>query len=283
MVLILWLLCSTCSVLGYLGSSRTGSKSPRNAVAVPKTCLLDSRRDVTISYIEKHRELEQDDVINTGLGREKLLYADSDILVYDKAANSQTAPGFSTRESLAVNAAKDFNVERVDQMIAHRLDHSTSGVIIFARNVEALKNLHTQFRQSRVLKQYVALVDGVPSSYEGECNLPIQRDMESRPRVRIGMDGRQSFTSFTVQEVAPDRSSSLLLLRPHTGRTHQLRIHLASIGHPILGDFFYAPTPVYLRSPRLCLHAKEIVFVHPRTNQGMRFITQEDFDICKAK
>ena len=164
-------------------------------------------------------------------------------------------------------------------MIVHRLDHATSGIIVFARNLDALKNLHTQFRQKKVRKHYVAIVDGVPPSFEGEIHLPIQRDMESRPRVRIGIDGRESLTSFTVQEISPDRSSSLLSLRPHTGRTHQLRIHLASIGHPILGDFFYAPTSVYLRSPRLCLHAKEMVFSHPRTKQGLRFVTQENFKV----
>jgi tRNA pseudouridine32 synthase/23S rRNA pseudouridine746 synthase len=233
------------------------------------------------SYIDQNSELEAGKlIINSGLGRETLLYADEDILVYDKAANTQTAPGYSTRESLAVNAAKVFNVERVDQMIAHRLDHATSGVLIFARNVDALKDLHHQFRLNRVRKLYTALVDGVPKSFEGEIELPIQRDMESRPRVKISADGKESRTSFTVQAIAPDKKSSMVLLRPFTGRTHQLRIHLASIGHPILGDFFYAPPEVYTRSPeRLCLHAKEITFVHPRTKQGMRFTTKENFGV----
>lgn len=232
------------------------------------------------SFIDKNSELEKDGCINSGLGRETLLYADSDILIYNKAANSQSAPGYSSRESLAVNAARDFNIERVDQMIAHRLDHATSGILLFARNVDALKNLHQQFRLNRVRKLYTAVVDRVPKSFEGEIDLPIQRDMESRPRVKIHPDGKGSLTSFSVQAIAPDRRSSLVLLRPLTGRTHQLRIHMASIGHPILGDFFYAPPEVYLRSSeRLCLHAKEITFAHPRTNQGMRFIAKEDFGL----
>jgi 23S rRNA-/tRNA-specific pseudouridylate synthase len=88
--------------------------------------------------------------VNSGLGSETLLYADDDIIVMNKAPNSQTAPGYTTKESLAGSVAREYNIERVDQMIVHRLDHGTSGIVVFARNVEALRDLHAQFRTKHV-------------------------------------------------------------------------------------------------------------------------------------
>ena len=178
--------------------------------------------------------------INEGLGKETLLYADEDILVYNKPENCQTAPGYVSRNSLACNVARDFKLERVDQMIAHRLDHGTSGVVVFARNVNALRSLHEQFRHNWIHKRYVARVHGLLPSLEGEIRLPIQRHIQSRPRVRIHPDGKYAHTEWHVLQVdrSEGKESCIVSLRPFTGRTHQLRIHLASIGHPILGDFF---------------------------------------------
>ena len=229
----------------------------------------DSVPDTSLSYIDGV-DYERE-CMNEGLGKETLLYADLDLLVYDKAANCQTAPGYKTRESLACNAARDFGVERVDQMIAHRLDHGTSGVLVFARNVDALKSLHEQFRRNWIHKRYVARVDGLLPSFEGEISLPIQRHMESRPRVRIHPGGRESQTQWHVLQLDEEAQSTLLSLRPQTGRTHQLRIHLASIGHPILGDFFYGSKDIYNKADRLCLHASELSLHHPRTREPLRF------------
>lgn len=217
--------------------------------------------------------------INEGLGKETLLYADEDILVYNKPENCQTAPGYVSRNSLACNVARDFKLERVDQMIAHRLDHGTSGVVVFARNVNALRSLHEQFRHNWIHKRYVARVHGLLPSLEGEIRLPIQRHIQSRPRVRIHPDGKYAHTEWHVLEVdrCEGKESCIVSLRPFTGRTHQLRIHLASIGHPILGDFFYASEEVYKMSNRLCLHASELSLRHPRTRQGMRFTVKCPF------
>ena len=254
--MLLWGALKTALIL-YLASNRVLSFWCNNfrLYSRPILSVSDVRKaEVDISpfgkvgsksYIDTH-DYERE-CLNEGLGKETLLYADSDLLVYDKPANCQTAPGYTSKDSLALNVARDFKLERVDQMIAHRLDHGTSGVVVFARNVEALKSLHEQFRRKWVHKRYVARVVGQPSTFEGEITLPIQRHIESRPRVRIHPDGRPSHTQWHVLQVASDKASSLLSLRPLTGRTHQLRIHLASIGHPILGDFFYANEEVYNR------------------------------------
>jgi len=211
------------------------------------------------------------------LGTEELLYVDQDILVFNKPANCQTAPGYLTAESLALTAQKTFNIERVDHMIVHRLDYATSGIIIFARNVEALKDLHTQFRLNQVHKRYRALVSGTFSTFEGEVDLPLRKNILSKPLQEIHPLGKPSKTEWKVS--AMDESNTLLVLTPLTGRTHQLRLHMKAIGHPIVGDFFYATKEVYLQSDTLCLHAEEIRFFHPTTKKAMFFCVPAPFSL----
>jgi len=240
------------------------------------------------SFIDSNaaRERVSDRNMNANLCDEVLingcLYKDEDILVYCKPHNVQTAPGFMETDSLSSRVAIEYNLTSVarDQLIVHRLDYATSGVLVFARNVAALTDLHSQFRLRKTYKRYSALVEGCfCNSLEGEIDLPLTKDLENKPLNKVNPDGKPSLTSWRVVAQDVRRNVSLVHLRPLSGRTHQLRIHMASIGHPILGDFFYAPLESYLRAKRLCLHAEELRLLHPRTRQPMRFNVQSPFTL----
>jgi len=180
------------------------------------------------------------------------------------------------KASLASRIAEEYALDDLqrDQLVVHRLDYATSGVVVFARNVEALAALHTQFRKKLVYKRYVALVQGTfKESSDGLIDLPLGRDFENVPLNKVNaLNGKPSTTQWQVAAHDTARNVSLVNLRPITGRTHQLRVHLSAIGHPILGDFFYSDNDVYNSARRLCLHAEELRILHPRTNQPMRLL-----------
>ena len=222
---------------------------------------------------------------SSGLDQVKLLYCDADIIVLDKPPNLNTVPGVVETTSLAQFAAEAFKVARVDQMIVHRLDYATSGVVVLARNLEALTILHKQFRNKhQVFKEYSAVVYGRPISMEGEINLPLGRDPHRGSPFQCvhAVDGKPSLTLWTLQQFT--KQQSLLRLRPITGRTHQLRVHLASIGLPIVGDKFYCSEESRsaddaMGARRLWLHAESLGIVHPRTNAPLRFTAKRPFKL----
>ena len=222
---------------------------------------------------------------SASLQQVKLLYCDADIIVLDKPPNLNTVPGVVETTSLVQFAAEVFKVARVDQMVVHRLDYGTSGVVVLARNLEALTVLHKQFRNKhQVFKAYSAVVFGRPSSMEGEIDLPLGKDpLRGSPFQCVKpTDGKPSLTQWTLLQSSEQRS--LLLLRPITGRTHQLRVHLASIGLPIVGDKFYCSEESRvaddsMRAQRLWLHAETLGIVHPRTNAPLRFTARRPFKL----
>ena len=209
-----------------------------------------------------------------GLNRlEDVLYVDNDIIAYNKPPNLLSVPGLYDKDSLASRAVKTFGLDRADKIIVHRLDYHTSGVIIFAKNEFSLRRINEQFRSknSMVYKKYKAVVKGVPSSLHGEIDLPLGRDeVKLPPYNKVDINGSPSRTTWHVEAVKSN--CTLLSLIPHTGRTHQLRIHMAAIGYPILGDYFYAPKEVLDLSPdRLLLHSESLHLFHPRTNKHIGF------------
>ena len=201
----------------------------------------------------------------------QLLYFDDDILVFNKPPNILSAPGLKDHYNLATCVSKNYSIERVDHMIAHRLDYATSGVIIYSRNELSLKKLHKQFREKTLYKRYSSIMAGLPKSLEGEIDLPLGRDPDiGPPYYRVdSIQGKKSLTHWTV--IRQGRNSTYVHLRPLTGRTHQLRILMAAIGHPLLGDFLYAPIDIYYASPRLQLHAEYLGIYHPTTGKPMLF------------
>lgn len=202
----------------------------------------------------------------------RVVHADAALLVVDKPAGLLAVPGRGAagQHNLLATLRADFD----DAMVVHRLDMATSGLMLFARGADAQRALSRAFAERRVHKRYEAVAEGCLAGDEGEIDAPLGADWPQRPRQRIDAErGRPSLTRWRV--VARDADSTRLTLEPVTGRSHQLRVHLQSIGHPIRGDALYAPAP--LRAERLLLHATQLAFVHPASGEPMAFDSPAPF------
>jgi tRNA pseudouridine32 synthase/23S rRNA pseudouridine746 synthase len=203
-----------------------------------------------------------------------VLYRDETIVVLDKPSGLLSVPGIGLdkRDCLAVRVASAVEGAR----IVHRLDRDTSGVIIMANDRASHRELSRQFQDREVGKTYEAIVYGIVKQDEGVIQLPIRKDLENPPKQCVDhLQGKPSETRWKVLERLEDRSR--LLLFPKTGRSHQLRIHLREIGHPILGDDLYATQDQQAMADRLLLHATSLSVVHPVTKQPMTFETSAQF------
>src|SRR6185437_6498674 len=180
-----------------------------------------------------------------------VLYQDDQLLVLDKPSGLLAVPGRGPDLQDCLSA----RVQAVwpSAVVVHRLDRDTSGLIVMALSAEAQRNLSRQFADRSADKRYVAVVFGCPSASEGAIDLPLRKDFDRPPRHRIDpIEGRPAFTSWKLIERFADRSR--LAVRPLTGRSHQIRVHLATLGHPILGDNLYAHDEALAMAPRLLLH-----------------------------
>lgn len=201
------------------------------------------------------------------------LCVDPALLVFDKPTGLLSVPGRGPdkQDCLAARAV----VRWPDARVVHRLDMATSGLIVLARGPVAQRALGIAFAERAVHKRYVAVVDGWVADDEGEIDLPLAADWPNRPRQKVDhAAGKPSRTCWQVldRDTGPDGAPrTRLALRPMTGRTHQLRVHLQAIGHPILGDTLYAEPPVQARAPRLWLHAQSLRLTHPITGLWMQF------------
>lgn len=160
----------------------------------------------------------------------------------------------------------------------HRLDQDTSGIIVIARDPETQRRLHALFAERTVDKRYVAVAAGHIAADHGEIDLPLMKDWPNRPLQKVDHDhGKPSQTRWRVLERCTIATAEGELpvtrveLKPLTGRSHQLRLHLREIGHPILGDTFYAPPVIIAAAERLLLHAAMIRFLHPWRNEQVTF------------
>lgn len=196
-----------------------------------------------------------------------IIFEDSDIIVINKPPGMTVHPAPGHPAHTLVNAilAHCDDLSGVGGVlrpgIVHRLDRDTSGVILVAKNDAAHNNLARQLKDRTVEKTYLALVEGTPKPAEGVIDAPIARDPRNRQRMAIVEDGRASVTAYRVVERFP--GYALVEARPKTGRTHQIRVHLAAIGHPIAGDRTYGHPARDI--PRQFLHAARIAFTHPTT------------------
>ncbi len=188
------------------------------------------------------------------------IHADDDLLAFDKPEGLLTVPGRDPERADSLESR--VKAAWPGALLVHRLDMATSGVIVFARNRRAQRHLGLQFERRIARKTYLARVDGAPDRDAGVVDLPIASDWDRRPLQKICREtGRPSRTRWRV--LLRDDGASLLALRPYTGRSHQLRLHLAEIGLPILGDPFYAPERAQAAAPRLMLHAARLSLRHP--------------------
>jgi tRNA pseudouridine32 synthase/23S rRNA pseudouridine746 synthase len=206
-----------------------------------------------------------------------LVYVDDAIVVLDKPPGLLSVPGRGPDKqdclSLRVQA------QYADALVVHRLDMATSGLIVMARGVQAQRTLSEAFANRQVNKRYEAVVLGeveAPTDDQWRTiDLPIGVDWPNRPRRKIDPQaGKSSQTRVQLLQVDAQRQISHVQLEPLTGRTHQLRLHLQAIGHPILGDALYAPPAVVAMSPRLLLHARDLAFAHPVSGRTMQFSCQ---------
>lgn len=210
----------------------------------------------------------------------EVVFEDESMIVVNKASGMVTHPGSGTGEDTLVHALLHHcggllsSVGAPDRPgIVHRLDKETSGLIVAAKTDQAHHKLATAFSQRETYKRYTALVLGVPKQSSGSCREPIGRHPVVRTRMAVQKDGREAHTDWKL-EAAFGHVASMLSCVIHTGRTHQIRVHLSSLGYPLLGDLIYGFKPGRLPRvdvPRVMLHSSELRVAHPVTGAEMRF------------
>lgn len=213
-------------------------------------------------------------VKNYGTGKDiQIIHEDDDILIVNKPEGLLSVPGKSIEDSVYSRLKNSFPAFP-DLLLVHRLDMSTSGIIVVAKHLKAHKFIQRQFIKRRVYKRYVAILDGELSDNNGKVELPMRVDLDNRPRQLVCFEhGKMAITEYQVVKIKNKKTR--INFFPKTGRTHQLRLHAAhnlGLATPIIGDDLYGK-----QKDRLYLHAEEISFIHPSTRDRVRFIAAADF------
>ena len=215
------------------------------------------------------------EILPPPMGDIEYVYNDEQIIIVDKPANMLSVPGRTPDK-------QDCLIHRVQKLfpearIVHRLDFATSGLMVIAQNRESHRVLSRQFENRETEKTYVAKVYGQPKQQSGVIDLPLRCDWERRPLQIVDHQlGKNALTHWRIIEQF--ENSCFVELSPTTGRTHQLRVHMQAMGHPILGDELYAHEAAHSMADRLNLHAKELIITHPSKNGRMAFTsTNEPF------
>nr|WP_306173850.1 bifunctional tRNA pseudouridine(32) synthase/23S rRNA pseudouridine(746) synthase RluA [Pseudoalteromonas shioyasakiensis] len=197
-----------------------------------------------------------------------IVYQDDDLLIVNKPSGLLTVPGKDPKHA-------DCLIARINRVfptakIVHRLDMATSGIICLAMHKEAHRNLSIQFQDRKTAKRYIARVFGKLEQETGSVDLPLICDWPNRPKQIVDHDnGKPSLTHFKVLEY--EGNATRVELTPITGRSHQLRVHMLSLGHPILGDKLYAHPEAFAMAPRLQLHAEMLTLAHPASGETLIF------------
>lgn len=201
-----------------------------------------------------------------------ILYEDNDLLVLDKPSGLLSVPGKT--DDLSDCLENRVKARYPHATTVHRLDMSTSGIVVMALTRAAHRHLSLQFEKRLTKKIYIARVWGHVAEDTGQVDLPLICDWPNRPMQKVDHEqGRPSQTHWRVLERESGNVTRMALM-PVTGRSHQLRVHMLAIGHPILGDEFYAPDEAYFSAPRLQLHAHILEFAHPvRVDEKCRFVS----------
>jgi 23S rRNA pseudouridine1911/1915/1917 synthase len=212
----------------------------------------------------------------------RIVHEDEHLIVIDKGPGLVVHPGRGHREDtlsqLLADKLAGGEPERAG--IVHRLDKDTSGLMVVARSDQALRRLQGELSARKIEREYVALVEGHPPSRTGTVDAPVGRDPRVRTRMAVGGSGaREARTRFTLERALA--STSLLSLLLETGRTHQIRVHLQAIGHPVCGDPEYG-TPGLLGLERQFLHATRLAFDHPLTGERVEVSSALPADLQSA-
>lgn len=203
----------------------------------------------------------------------EVLYSDEQMVIVNKPSGLLSVPGRGPDKADCLLSRLQHRFPTI--RIVHRLDCATSGIMVLALDADSHRELSRQFHDREVKKQYEALVYGYMDQERGEVDQPLMTDWPNRPRQMISPDGKPSQTYFQCL----DRSDkeSRVQLTPITGRSHQLRVHMLHIGHPILGDNLYAHHEALQAKDRLCLHATYLSVFHPKSNELMEFKNEAAF------
>jgi len=203
-----------------------------------------------------------------------IIYGDDDILVVNKPSGLLSVPGRGPEKADCMIAR--VQVDYPSARIVHRLDMETSGLLILALSDRVQRTLSMMFERRAIDKIYIALVSGRPSAETGTVDLPLSKDWPNRPLQRVDFEaGKPSLTHWRLLEQGD--GAARLELKPETGRTHQLRVHMDAIGHPILGDTLYGDENSRAGAEKLALHASALAFAHPISGAMLEFNRAPDF------
>jgi tRNA pseudouridine32 synthase/23S rRNA pseudouridine746 synthase len=203
-----------------------------------------------------------------------VIFQDDDVLVLNKPSGLLSVPGRKPehKDSLQGRAQQQFPTATT----VHRLDMETSGLMVMALNKAAHKHISSQFENRLIEKQYVARVIGKLPDDSGSIDAPLICDWPNRPKQKIDHEhGKKALTHWRV--LKHEEQTTLVELKPVTGRSHQLRVHMLHLGHPIVGDQLYAVNTEIMGADRMHLHSRELVFTHPESNKQMVFQSEATF------
>ena len=216
-----------------------------------------------------------------------IIYEDGDVILIDKNKDTVVHPGNGNFEDTIVNALMFSHKDELSGIngvirpgIVHRIDKDTTGIIVVAKNDNAHKCLAEQFKEHSITRKYIALVDGIIKKDKLRINLPIGRDEKNRIKMAVTTkNSKEAITNITVLKRYIKSGYTLVEARLETGRTHQIRVHMSYIGHPLVGDNVYGKSDNEFGVQGQLLHAKVLGFVHPTTGEYMEFETNlhEDF------
>ncbi len=205
-----------------------------------------------------------------------VIYEDSDIIVVNKPKGLVVHPGSGNPDGTLANSLMNMCKDSLSGIggeirpgIVHRLDKDTSGILVVAKNDKAHINLSEQIKNHEVEKTYIALVRGIVKENEATIDMPIGRSMKDRKKMSVNQNGKNAITNFKVIDRFLEENCTLLEIKIETGRTHQIRVHLAQIGYPIIGDDTYSNGKNIWGVKGQCLHAKSLKFKHPITQKEM--------------
>ena len=265
------------SVLQSLSRSRIEKMIMNRQVTLNGAVLLRKSQEVFPGDRIVVEIVSEEEAAYTPSRTMQKLFEDEWLLVIDKPSGLPVHPGAGEKQETVLDMFR-FQYPQIAAMadqerpgIVHRLDKDTSGVLILAKSEEALEKMQELFQVREMQKTYLALVKGHMRFRNGTIDLPLARSTKNRARFAVvgeeSAGGRQAVTDFSV--IREFAGFTYVRLMPHTGRTHQLRVHLSYFGNPILGDILYGNRK-QLDLPRLALHAHQIEFIHPFTGSGIR-------------
>ena len=205
----------------------------------------------------------------------QIVYQDSALMVLNKPAGLLSVPGRGADKQNALST--HIQALYPDALVVHRLDQATSGLMAMARHIKVQRDLSRAFEKRQIHKEYVAIVHGTLQTHSGEINLPVMADWPRRPLQKVDhIHGKAALTRWRVLARDAAANTTRLLLEPITGRTHQLRVHLSAIGHPIVGDTLYGGVPA-AAAGRMLLHAQAMQLAHPVSQAALHLHSSAPF------